>query len=180
MLFFWFFKNCELIRDSSLWHSNFIFLVRDSIIITGSRCYTYTFGSRFNYEHWVRVSIKNLNFRFLGQVFQYCLLGLKVCRLRFASFGFRAHVLKLVFYSFIFCFLFSSYLVPFMFFIPRSYFVMCTWLKSCTKLQQKKKKKKNMKKEKKRRHFRKEIQNRKKKKFLCRFSSLRPKYCLLV
>ena len=138
MLFFWFFKNCELIRDSSLWHSNFIFLVRDSIIITGSRCYTYTFGSRFNYEHWVRVSIKNLNFRFLGQVFQYCLLGIKVCRLRFASFGFRAHVLKLVFYPFIFCFLFSFILFLFCSFIPRSYFVMCTRLKSCTNLPKKK------------------------------------------
>ena len=85
MLFFWFFKNCELIRDSSLWRSNFILLVRDSIIIIGSRCYTYTFGSHFDYKHWVRVSIKNLNFSFLGQLFQYCLLGLKMCRLRFTS-----------------------------------------------------------------------------------------------
>ena len=30
-------------------------------------------------------SIKNLNFSFLRQVFQYCLLGLNACRLRFAS-----------------------------------------------------------------------------------------------
>ena len=44
LLFFWFFKNCELIRDSSLWHSNFIPLVRDSIVIIGSRS-VYTFGS---------------------------------------------------------------------------------------------------------------------------------------
>ena len=71
LLFFWFFKNCELIRDSFLWRSNFIPLVRDSIIIIGSKCYTYTFGSRFDYKRWVRVSIKNLNFSFLGQVFQY-------------------------------------------------------------------------------------------------------------
>ena len=71
MLFFWFFKNCELIRDSFLWRSNFIPLVRDSIIIIGSRCYTYTFSLRFDYKRWVRVSIKNLNFSFLGQVFQY-------------------------------------------------------------------------------------------------------------
>ena len=85
LLFFWFFKNYELIRDYSLWRSNFIPLVRDSIIITRSRCYTYTFSSRFDYNHWVRVSIKNLNFSFLEQVFQYCLLDLKVCRLRFAS-----------------------------------------------------------------------------------------------
>ncbi|KAF3973474.1 hypothetical protein CMV_003093 [Castanea mollissima] len=28
---FWFFKNCELIKDSSLWRSNFIPLVRDSL-----------------------------------------------------------------------------------------------------------------------------------------------------
>ena len=108
MLFFWFFKNCELIRDSSLWRSNFIHLVRDSIIITGSRCYTYTFSSHFDYKHWVRVSIKNLNFSFRGQVFQYfCwvskpvnwgshyipifLLGLKACLLRFASLPMRIY-----------------------------------------------------------------------------------------
>ena len=97
---FWFFKNCDLIRDSSLWRSNFILLVRDSIIITGSRCYTYTFGSHFNYKHWVKVFIKNLNFSFFGQLFQYYLLGLKMCRLRFASFGIRAQVLKSVFYPF--------------------------------------------------------------------------------
>ena len=46
LLFFWFFKNCELIRDSSLWRSNFIPLVRDSIVIIGSRS-VYTFGSGF-------------------------------------------------------------------------------------------------------------------------------------
>ena len=63
----------------------------------------YTFGLWFNYNHWVKVcyfihlvhvsfidvglgiSIKNLNFSFLGQGFQFCLLGLKGCRLRFAS-----------------------------------------------------------------------------------------------
>ena len=44
LLFFRFFKNCELIRDSFLWHSNFIPLVRDSIVIIGSRS-VYTFGS---------------------------------------------------------------------------------------------------------------------------------------
>ena len=82
MLFLWFFKNCELIKDSSLWRLNFILLVRDSIIITRSKCYTYTFGSHFDYKHWVRVSIKNLNFSFLGQLFKYCLLGLKACQLR--------------------------------------------------------------------------------------------------
>ena len=82
MLFFWFFKNCELIRDSSLWRLNFILLVRDSIIITRSKCYTYSFSSHFDYKHWVRVSIKNLNFSFLEQLFKYCLLGLKACQLR--------------------------------------------------------------------------------------------------
>ena len=137
MLFFWFFKNYELIRDSSLWRSNFISLVHDSIIITKSRSVTYTFGSRFDYKCWVKVSIKNLNFSFLGQVFQYCLLGLNACRLRFASFGIRAQVLKSVFYPFIFCFLLSSYLVPFVFVVPRFCFVTCTRLKSCTKLQKK-------------------------------------------
>ena len=81
------------------------------------------------------------------------------CRLRFASFGIRAQVLKSVFYPFIFCFLLSSYLVPFVFVIPRSYFVKCTRLKSCTLLSKKKKKKKKNEK-KKRRDFRKEIENR--------------------
>jgi len=33
----------------------------------------------------LRFSIKNLNFSFFGQIFQYCLLGLKACRLRFTS-----------------------------------------------------------------------------------------------
>ena len=56
-------------------------LVRVSLINVGSRFY------------------QNLNFSFLGQVFQYCLLGLKACRLRFASFGIRAQVLKISFLS---------------------------------------------------------------------------------
>ena len=142
MLFFWFFKNCELIRDYSLWRLNFIPLIHDSIIIIGSRFVTYTFGSLFNYKRWVRISIKNLNFSFLGQVFEYCLLDFNACRLRFISFGIRAQVLKSIFHPFIFCFLLSSYLLPFMFFILRSYFVRCTRLKSWTKLQKKKKNKK--------------------------------------
>ena len=65
----------------------------------------YTSGSWFNYNHWVNVlylylcfvsiinvgsrfSTKNLNFSFLGQLFQYYLLGLKACRLRFPSHAF--------------------------------------------------------------------------------------------
>ena len=82
LLFFWFFKNCELIRDSSLWRSNFIPLVRDSIVIIGSRSvYTfgrdsiiiigsrsvYTFGSRFTYKRWVRVLSKIWILAFLGK-----------------------------------------------------------------------------------------------------------------
>ena len=58
MLFFWFFKICELIRDSSLWLSNFIPSVCDSIIIIGSRSTTYTFGSHFTYKRWVNVLSK--------------------------------------------------------------------------------------------------------------------------
>ena len=67
MLFFWFSKNCELIRDSSLWRSNFIPLVHDSIIIIGSRSVTYTFGSRFTYKRWVRVLSKIWILAFLGK-----------------------------------------------------------------------------------------------------------------
>ena len=42
---------------------------------------------------------QNLNFSFLGQVFQYYLLDFKACWLRFASFGISAQVLKLGFLS---------------------------------------------------------------------------------
>ena len=66
LLFFWFFKNCELIRDSSLWRSNFIALVRDSIVIIGSRS-VYTFGSRFTYKLWVKVPSKIWILAFLGK-----------------------------------------------------------------------------------------------------------------
>ena len=66
LLFFWFFKNCELIRDSSLWRLNFIPLVHDSIVIIGSRFVTYTFGSSFTYKSWVRVLSKICILAFLG------------------------------------------------------------------------------------------------------------------
>ena len=103
-----------------------------------------------------------------------------MCRLRFVSFGIRAQVLKLVFYPFIFCFLLSSYLVPFVFVIPRSYFVKCTRLKSCTLLSKKNKKKKRKEK--------KEETSEKKLKIeiyiyiyiVCSFNSLRPKYYFLL
>ena len=102
MLFLWFFKNCELIRDSPLWRSNFIPLVHDSIIIIGSRSVTYTFGSRFTYKRWVRVLSKIWILAFLGKYSNIvcwvskrvnwsshhiliCLLGLNVCLLSFAS-----------------------------------------------------------------------------------------------
>ena len=65
--FSWFFKNCELIRDSSLWCSNFIPSVCDSVIIIGLRSITYTFGSHFIYKRWVRVSIKIWILAFLGK-----------------------------------------------------------------------------------------------------------------
>ena len=65
--FFWFFKNCELIKDSSLWRSNYIPSVRDSIIIIGSGLVTNTFVSHFNYKRWVRVSIKIWIVAFLGK-----------------------------------------------------------------------------------------------------------------
>ena len=48
----------------------------------------YTFSLWFSYNHWVEVCYlqtlgqglyQNLNFSFLGQIFQYYLLGLKVC-----------------------------------------------------------------------------------------------------
>ena len=99
MLFFWFFKNCELIKDSSLWSSNFIPLVHDSIIIIGSRFVTYTFGLCFTCKHWVRVFYQNLNFSFLGQVFQYfCWVSKRV----YWSLHHLVseHRLKLVFYPF--------------------------------------------------------------------------------
>ena len=60
-------NSFELIRDSSLWCSNFIPLVHDSIIIIGSRSVTYTFGSRFTYKRWVRVLSKIWILAFLGK-----------------------------------------------------------------------------------------------------------------
>ena len=48
-------------------------------------------------------SIKNLNFSFLRQVFQYCLLGLNACRLRFASHIFL--YLVVILFWLCFCFL---------------------------------------------------------------------------
>ena len=66
LLFFWFFKNCELIKDSSLWRSNFIPSVRDSIVIIRSKSVTYTFGSHFTYKRWVRVLSKICILTFLG------------------------------------------------------------------------------------------------------------------
>ena len=65
--FSWFFKNCDLIKDSSWWHSNFILSVHDSIIIIGSGSVTYTFGSHFIYKHWVRVSTKIQVLALLGK-----------------------------------------------------------------------------------------------------------------
>ena len=65
--FSWFFKNCELIKDSFLWCSNFIPSVRDSVIIIGSRSVTYTFDSHFIYKLWVKVSIKIWILAFLGK-----------------------------------------------------------------------------------------------------------------
>jgi len=65
---------------------SFIPSILDSIIIIGSGFYYFIPSVRVSFIN-VRsgFSIKNLNFSFLGQIFQYCLLGLKACRLRFAS-----------------------------------------------------------------------------------------------
>ena len=52
-------RTVSFIRDSSLWSSNFIPSVHDSIIIIGSRSVTYTFGLRFTYKCWVRVLSKS-------------------------------------------------------------------------------------------------------------------------
>ena len=67
--FFCFFKNCELIKDSSLWHSNFTPSVCDLVIIIRSRSVTDTFDLRFNYKCWVRVSIKIWILAFLGKYY---------------------------------------------------------------------------------------------------------------
>ena len=132
--FFWFFKNCELIRDFSLWHSNFIPSIHGLVIITGSRSVIYTFGSLFIYKRWVRVSIKNLNFSFFGQVFQYYLLGLKTCRLRFASFDIRAQILKSG--------LLSLYLLFTVIILSCSFYIHYSLLLFCDMHQVQKKKKK--------------------------------------
>jgi hypothetical protein len=64
-------------KDSSLWHSNFIPSVHDSIRIIGSRFVTLYLWFVFYFINvGLGFAIKNLNFSFLGSVFQYHLLGL--------------------------------------------------------------------------------------------------------
>ena len=79
-------KKRELIKDSSLWHSNFIPSVHDSFIIIGSGSVICILPIRVSF---INVGLgcfyQNSDFSFLGQVTQYCLLGLKVCLLRIAS-----------------------------------------------------------------------------------------------
>ena len=67
--FSWFLQNCELIKDSSLWCSNFIPSVRDSVIIIELEFVTYTFALYFNYKYWIWVSIKIWILAFLGKYF---------------------------------------------------------------------------------------------------------------
>jgi len=88
-------------------------------------------------------------------------VSIEVCIIWYQSIG-----SKISFTIFIFCFLLSSYLVPFVFFIVCSYFVTCTKSKLCSKFPKKNwKKRRDVRKEKKRR-----------KKIVCSFNSLKPKY----
>ena len=120
LLFFWFFKNCELIRDSSLWRSNFILLVHDSIIIIGSRSVTYTFDLRFTYKRWVRVFYQNMNFSFLGKYLNIFVgsqsVSIEVRIIWYQSTGSKISFLSLL--SFV------SYYHPILFFLCSLFFVL--------------------------------------------------------
>jgi hypothetical protein len=71
--------------SSSLWRSNFIPSVHDSFIIIGSGSVIFILSICVSFINvGLGCSIKTL-ISFLGQVIQYCLLGLKVCLLRIAS-----------------------------------------------------------------------------------------------
>ena len=100
-------KNVRFVSSISssvnLWTYQGFFLVAFKFYTFGSWffhnhwvgvCYLYTFNSRFIYKRWVVVFYQNSDFSFLGQVIQYCLLGLKACLLRIAS-------LSLLFYMLI-------------------------------------------------------------------------------
>ena len=113
-----------------------------------------------------------MNFSFLEQVFQYYLLGLKVCKLRFASFGIRAQVLK----SGLLCIylLFPVIILSCSFYVHYSLLLFCDVHQVKIVYQVPPKKKKNIKK--------KETleKKRKQKNIVCSFSSLKPKYCLVL
>ena len=141
--FSWFFKNCELIKDSSLWRSNFILSVCDSVIIIRSGFVTYTFGSRFIYNRWVRVSIEIWILAFLGK-YSNIICWISKCVDWDSIIWYQGKGSKIRFIiPLFFHFLLSSYLVPFIFIIPCSCFVTCTKLKSCTKFKKKKWKKRS-------------------------------------
>ena len=101
---------------------------------------------------------QNLSFSFLGKIFQYYLLGLKACWLRFASFGIRAQVLKSIFLSLYLLFL--VIILSCSFGVLYSLFLFCT----CTKLTKVKKRKKKEKKRKESRDVRKEKKRKENKK----------------
>ena len=157
MLFFWFFKNYELIRDSSLWRSNFIPLVHDFIIIIGSRSVTYTFSSRFTYKRWVRVLSKIWILAFLGKYSNIFVgsqsVSIEGCIIWYQSTGFKICFLSLL--SFVSCY------HPILFLLCSLFFVLILWHalgQNCAPSFKKKKKKKCGKKK----DFRKEIENKKK------------------
>ena len=110
---------------------------------------------------------QNLNFSFLGQVFQYYLLGLKVCRLRFASFGIKAQVLKSGLLSLYLLFLVVILSCSFCIRYSLLFFCDVHEVKSCTKFKKKVKKETSEKK-------------RKLKNIVCSFNSLKQKYCFLL
>ena len=116
---------------------------------------------------------QNLNFSFLGQVFQYYLLGLKACQLRFASFGIKAQVLKLG--------LLSLYLWFPVIILSCSFYVLYSLLLFCDvhlvkivhQAPKKKKKKKRLQK-------RNRKQKKKKNNIVRSFNSLKSKYYFLL
>ena len=170
----------------------FIPLVHDSVIITGLRSVTYTFGSRFTYKRWVRVLSKIWILAFLGKysnidcwvskrvnwgshhililfVGSQC-VSIEVCIIWYQSTGSKISFLSLL--SFVSCY------HPILFLLCSLFFVLILWraLGQNRAPSSKKKKKKMWKKK----DFRKEIENRKKKKFVRSFNSPKSKYYFLL
>jgi hypothetical protein len=87
-------RTCELIKDSSLWLSNLIPLVRDSIIIIVGVCYFILSVHVSFINVGLRFSIKNLNFSFLGANIPILFVGSQSVSVEVHIIWYQSQVLK--------------------------------------------------------------------------------------